>query len=117
MRRLVCVLMLAGGVLRAQTAAPVNVYDGFEGPKLSELWESGRFTAGAIEMQSAVVRAGHGAVKITVHANDVFEAGQNGNADSERDECSRRGGWFRKRTCRVSFRGACSCRRIFRLCR
>lgn len=25
-------------------------------------------------------------MKITVHSNDVFEAGQNGNADSERDE-------------------------------
>lgn len=72
--------------LHAQTTAPIQVYDGFEGPKLSDLWEVDRFKSGAVEMQSAVFRAGHSAVKITVHPNDVFEAGQNGNADSERDE-------------------------------
>lgn len=66
--------------------AHVDVYDGFETPALSNLWETSRFTPGAIEMQSAIVRAGHGAVRITVHSRDTFEAGQNGDADSERDE-------------------------------
>jgi hypothetical protein len=77
----------AGG--RAQqpaAAAPIDVYDGFETPALSDLWETSRFAPGAVEMQSEVVRAGHGAVKITVRPRDEFEAGQNGNADSERDE-------------------------------
>jgi hypothetical protein len=65
---------------------PIDVYDGFETPQLSTLWETDRFVPGAIEMQSAIVRAGHGAVKISLHPNDKFEAGINGNADSERDE-------------------------------
>lgn len=60
MKKLVCGLLLAGGVLQAQTAPPMNVYEGFEGPTLGDLWESGRFTAGAVEMQSKIVRAGHG---------------------------------------------------------
>jgi hypothetical protein len=37
-------------------------------------------------MQSKLVRAGKQAVAITVHSNDKFEAGQNGNKNSERDE-------------------------------
>ena len=37
-------------------------------------------------MQSNVARAGHQAVAITVHSNDKFEAGRNGNLDTERDE-------------------------------
>lgn len=68
------------------TQAPINVHDGFETPTLSKLWDTDRFVPGAIEMQSAIVRAGHGAVKISIHPNDKFEAGINGNADSERDE-------------------------------
>jgi hypothetical protein len=67
-------------------SAPINVYDGFETPTLSKLWDTDRFVPAAIEMQSAIVRAGDGAVKISVHPNDKFEAGMNGNADSERDE-------------------------------
>ena len=53
-------------------AANIDVYDGFDGPKLSKLWETSRFSPGA--------------VKITVHPRDEFEAGQNGDSDSERDE-------------------------------
>jgi hypothetical protein len=83
-------LLLATVPALAQTlpapGAPVDVHDGFETPSLSSLWETSRFTSGAVEMQSAIVRAGHGAVRITVHSRDTFEAGQNGDADSERDE-------------------------------
>jgi hypothetical protein len=75
----------AGGRAQ-QPAAPIDVYDGFETPILSNLWETSRFAPGAVEMQSDVVRAGHGAVKLTVHPRDMFEAGQNGDLDSERDE-------------------------------
>ena len=53
---------------------------------LSELWETDRFVPGAVEIQHDVVRAGHGAVKITVRAHDRFEPGLHGNSDSERDE-------------------------------
>lgn len=64
----------------------MNVYDGFEGPALSELWESSRFAPGSVEIQSLIARAGHSAVRITLHSHDVFEAGRAGEADSERDE-------------------------------
>ncbi|HUD23729.1 MAG TPA: polysaccharide lyase [Acidobacteriaceae bacterium] len=65
---------------------PMDVYDGFEGAKLSPLWETTPVAPGALSLQSAIVRAGHGAIQITLHANDKFEAGQHGDADSERDE-------------------------------
>ena len=63
-----------------------EVYDGFEAPTLSKVWDTSRFAPGAVEMQSAIVRAGHGAARITVHSHDKFEAGINGNLDTERAE-------------------------------
>jgi hypothetical protein len=65
---------------------PTNVYDGFESSALGNFWETGRFAPGAVEIESDHVRAGHGAARITLHSKDVFEAGQNGEGDSERDE-------------------------------
>ena len=70
----------------ASAAPPIDVYDGFESATLSNAWDTSRFTAGAVQMQSEVVREGHGAVKIAVKSHDMFEAGQSGDADSERDE-------------------------------
>jgi hypothetical protein len=66
--------------------AAVDVYDGFEGSTLSNVWEASRFGTGAVEMQAGVVRAGHGAARITVRSRDKFEAGTSGNSDSERAE-------------------------------
>lgn len=87
---LLAVLFFAGNMSRAQEkrAAPadLDVYDGFETATLSNLWEASRFAAGAVEMQGDIVRSGHGAAKITVRSNDKFEAGINGNSDSERAE-------------------------------
>jgi hypothetical protein len=83
---LAIVLSVVVAQKQAQTVAPINVYDGFDGPVLGNLWETTRFAPGAVEMQSTFARAGQGAVKITVRSKDTFEAGQNGNADSERDE-------------------------------
>lgn len=90
MRILPFLLLFATLPALAQTlparGAPIDVYDGFEGTKLSPLWETSRIVPGALTLQSAIVRAGHGAVQLTVHAYDKFEAGQHGDADSERDE-------------------------------
>jgi hypothetical protein len=80
------VLAVVVAPIEAQIVGPINVYDGFDGPALSNLWETTRFAPGAVEMQSTFARVGQGAVKITVRSKDTFEAGQNGNADSERDE-------------------------------
>ena len=68
------------------SSAGIDVYDGFESPKLSRLWDTDRFERGAVMMQTNIVCAGHGAVQIIVRANDKFEAGLNGDSDTERDE-------------------------------
>jgi hypothetical protein len=83
-------VLSSAGISRVQVtnamATAIDVYDGFETASLSKLWSADRFEPGAVEMQTNIVRAGHGAAKITVHARDKFEAGINGNKDSERAE-------------------------------
>ncbi len=87
-------LMVAGcflfGVIassQAQTTAePINVYDGFESPTLSDLWEMTRTVPGAVTLQSDIVRAGHGALRVDLHARDRFSVGKDGDPDNERDE-------------------------------
>ncbi len=64
----------------------IDVYDGFETGKLSKVWDTDRFERGAVTMQSEIVRAGHGAAKVVVRSRDKFEAGINGNRDTERAE-------------------------------
>ena len=80
----------AAAVAQAQTtraSAPViDVYDGFESAQLSKVWDTDRFVPGAVTMQTNIVRAGHGAAKITLRPRDTFEAGIKGSKDSERDE-------------------------------
>ncbi len=68
------------------TVPAIDVYDGFETTQLSKAWDTSRFVPGAVMMQSDIVRAGHGAVKIVVHANDKYEAGISGNRPTERAE-------------------------------
>jgi hypothetical protein len=82
-------LLLASisGAQHANAPAPgIDVYDGFEAPGLSKLWDTSKFVPGAVTIQSEVVRAGHSAAKIVLHTHDKFEAGINGNQDSERAE-------------------------------
>jgi hypothetical protein len=84
MKLLHAILFFIG--ISAALAAPMDVYDGFETAKLSQLWSTDRFEPGAVTMQTNIVRAGHGAVQITVHTGEKFEAGANGGKDSERAE-------------------------------
>src|SRR5215469_13633318 len=84
-------LLLSSAVIaRGQTPTPITngwvAYDGFETAQLSQFWSTDRFEPGAVTMQTNIVRAGHSAAEITVHARDQFEAGINGNSDSERAE-------------------------------
>jgi hypothetical protein len=67
-------------------STPLNVYDGFEAPALSNLWETLPLAPGSAAIQSSIVRAGHSALRITLKPHDLFETGRNGNQDSERDE-------------------------------
>jgi len=81
-------LLFSAAISRAQvTNTPgINVYDGFETAKLSKLWDTDRFEAGAVTMQTNIVRTGRGAAQIILRSRDIFEAGINGSKDTERDE-------------------------------
>src|ERR1700712_5491431 len=79
-------VLVVANVSRAQITAGTDVYDGFETSVLGKFWSTDRFERGAVEMQTNIVRAGHGAAKITVHTGEKFEAGVNGDKDSERAE-------------------------------
>jgi len=74
------------GCTPAANGSAIDVYDGFETAGLSGVWDTDRFEPGAVTMQTNIVRAGHGAAKITVHPRDKFEAGSPGSSGSERDE-------------------------------
>jgi Polysaccharide lyase len=83
----VALLLFSVVISHAQDApALLDVYDGFESPALSNVWSTDRFAPGAVQMQTNIFRAGHSAIQITVHSNDKFEAGINGNKNSERAE-------------------------------
>jgi hypothetical protein len=81
-------MLWATSLAGAQTAAQsrIDVYDDFESSPLSSLWENSRLEPGSITFEKSTVRAGHQAIAITVRPQDKFEAGEHGNADSERDE-------------------------------
>jgi len=64
----------------------VNVYDGFETPGLSSIWSTDRMVKDAFTVQTAILRNGHSAAKITLNKGDVFEASQGKSKDTERDE-------------------------------
>ncbi|WP_295650418.1 polysaccharide lyase [uncultured Mucilaginibacter sp.] len=75
-------LLFIGNYCKAQ----LPVHDDFEGPTLSKLWDTSRLVMSAVTMQSAIVHSGHGAIKITLHTGDKYEAGNDSSKVSERDE-------------------------------
>jgi hypothetical protein len=95
----------------------VDVYDAFETRELSQIWETDKFVRGAVTMQSEVVRAGRGAAKVVVHSRDKFEAGTNGDADSERAELTEAEKLVPRKTTHMSIPSACLSRPIFPSCR
>jgi hypothetical protein len=78
-------VLIAVVPLQAQTT-PLNVYDDFEAPVLSDLWDTSSSVPGAITIESTIVRAGHGAVRVDIHSHDRFSVGKGGDLDTERDE-------------------------------
>lgn len=46
------------------------VYDGFEEPDLSGVWETKRFIPGAAETQALIIREGNRALRITLKPGD-----------------------------------------------
>lgn len=66
------------------STGPTEVSDGFDGPELSKIWRTDKLAPGALVLQSERVRAGRGAAKITLRANDPSPKVSAG--DTERDE-------------------------------
>lgn len=79
-------IILTSFVFLCSCHSQINVYDGFETPSLSKIWSTDRMVNNAFQIQSTIVRRGHGAAKITLNPRDIFEAGQGKGKDSERDE-------------------------------
>lgn len=74
-------------IVAAQNTIPIHVYDGFESPRLSwSRWSQWRFALGAVVPEEAVVRSGRGALAITVHSGDRYEAASDDGAATERAE-------------------------------
>jgi hypothetical protein len=63
-----------------------NIYDDFESSRLNAIWSTGRMELRSFEIQSAIVRRGNNASKITLRTGDVVEAGNDSSLASERDE-------------------------------
>jgi hypothetical protein len=95
------VFLLGCSKVRLLPGAPVQ--DGFESPSLSNLWETDKIIAADAVLQSRVVRSGHGALQITLHTSDVFEAGRNGDPPSERAELTEAEGLISQQGKRYSF--------------
>jgi hypothetical protein len=73
--------------LVALRTVPIHVYDGFESSRLSwTQWSKYRFASGAVAPEQSVVRAGRGALAITVHSGDRYEAASESGVASERAE-------------------------------
>jgi hypothetical protein len=70
----------------ATPPTPDEVYDGFEAPQLSPVWDTTKFDPGAVTLQSDVVRAGQRAARIVLRPGDYYERGTNGDLDTERAE-------------------------------
>ena len=70
----------------AAWAGDVKAVDGFESPKLSNVWSSMMLSSGAIDIQSDIVRAGKSALRITLTRGDNFDDGGGIHNPNERDE-------------------------------
>jgi len=88
MSRGVGALLVLAGVTACGRGAgrTVRVYDPFEGPALSSVWETSRLAPGSVVIESQVVRAGRSAARIVLRPRDTFEAAAPGDVASERDE-------------------------------
>jgi hypothetical protein len=60
--------------------------DEFENTIISNLWKTDKIIPSDVKIQSEIFKSGHSAIQISLHTNDKFEAGKNGNLDSERAE-------------------------------
>ena len=77
-------LLVSCSKIKSLSSSPAH--DGFDSSTLSDIWETDKIVSSDAELQSKVVRSGHGAIKITIHSGDKFEVGQHGSLSTERAE-------------------------------
>jgi hypothetical protein len=65
-----CLLLLCA----CRSDQPLPVYDGFESATLTPAWSMRKFVPGAVEIQSAIVRSGQGAARVTLRSGDQIES-------------------------------------------
>jgi hypothetical protein len=103
--RLLAVATIVIAVFMLWPHRAVRVYDGFDAAELGSHWLKWQFVPGSVKMQSKVVRAGRGAVEITLHRGDRREGpGEEGQL-LERDEITESWRYFSRLQCsyRYSF--------------
>lgn len=69
-RLLFCIILI---LISCRSNQRLDIYDGFESPKLNPIWSDWRYLPGAVEIQSEIVREGKSACKITLHPGDQME--------------------------------------------
>ncbi len=79
-------VLTASLLLTKNLYSQLPVHDDFEAPTLNKIWATDRMVDSSFTIQHRIVRRGNGAAMITLKSRNVFEAGKNGNKDSERDE-------------------------------
>lgn len=86
----ILILVLISSILvncsRPKLIAGMPITDGFENATIGNIWETDKIIPSDAQIQSEVFKSGHNAIQINLHTNDKFEAGRNGNPDSERAE-------------------------------
>ena len=85
-RTIITAVLLLSGCSKLHLVPGVPVRDGFESAAIGDLWETDKILPADVKMQSAFVRSGKSALQITLHTSDHFEAGRDGDKDSERAE-------------------------------
>lgn len=83
--KFICFLIFMISIFKSGYAQ-ISVYDNFDTPELSKIWNSKRMETEAFEVQSLIVRHGIGAAKLTLKAGDISEAGSGKDLPTERDE-------------------------------
>jgi Polysaccharide lyase len=86
------VLLALVGTVVASRVIPLHVYDDFESSSLSWRWIALRLARGAARPEQEVVRAGHQALALTVHAGDRHEDASDNGLATERAEIME--SWF-----------------------
>jgi hypothetical protein len=83
---MVLTVPLLSSCSRVKSLSNGPAHDGFEGATVSPVWETDKIISGDVEFQSKIFKAGHSAIKITLHNGDKYEASQNGSLPTERAE-------------------------------